>query len=1652
MSVRADAFLTQLNKDSVRRFGRYITAMLSFFVVLGVFWGFKLTGITMAGEAFCGIAEHRHDESCHSTVLICSLPETPGHVHDESCIQRLLVCGQTEMPPHHHGEECLDRELLCTEPEGEGHIHTDECREMTLVCVLEEREGHIHGDECFATELICTDEDPQHLHTESCWRRTLTCALPEGEGHRHEEACFAPGEKFVCGLEEREGHTHTEDCYKIRENSFLCGLEESEGHTHTEECYCMGVGFGCGLTEAQGHVHTDECLTDQTQLGCGQEALAPHIHSESCYETQLVCLLPEHIHIESCYSDITADLETEEDWERSVAGLEEKVTTAETLISVAQSQLGYQESTLNFEVDLHGVRRGITRYGQWYGNPYGDWSAMFVSFCLHYAGATELPANAGPESMRLEWDEAGLYSSAAHCVPRVGNLIFLKAEPGIRNSSLVMIGQAEMEPDLSMEPVSGREDAAAAVGIITKISDEGITLIQGNLGDSVAERTIEMDDPAILGYGLVPERSIYAAQAVPTGELRYLGRTMDYASSMFTEGRSFILYTERDGNYYAIDGSGSAVPVWIQDGGVYSDTIRPEELRWTFTRSGNRYVIQNVGTGLYLHPYYNGESDYGIINRTGWDTPLTASGGGVKLIHSASALLNDEGTAFEITRDQNQASVFRFGVVESCTVWFDGTDGGLSSLGGAQNQSYQVAAPSELTLPMEWLSPTKYSYRLRGWYDVTHDRYYVPGATVTITENTVFYADWIASTYDIGQYNAHVANTVSTNSFVTTQMFDYNYLFNVLSADSTGSISGSGHSETWSIVQDENVDYENRESLDFIFLDYGSGGTLDYPNNRRDGVNQYPGEGIVTGGIYNPDIGAALFSTGDNLPGKVYLGTADHLFQIMDDPNDPHYGYYYYDSAKNAASYNQSAGRFYVYDYLEATSAELSSTKSDFLPLNSPYANTNGQQLGTYVPDGEHADVTNYVYDAKYDGDGNSVNRVSTNYAFGMKSEIRFYLPNKPGEGGNQDLYGNDMCFMFSGDDDLWILVDGVLALDIGGIHQAETGEINFSTGEVLIQGQRNNALSNVVANLEPGEHTLTMMYLERGASHSNCAIYFNLAPRFRLSIQKEDVLTRDVLNGAQFSVYQDLECTVPAELWESQDSYLRGDPATNVFTVKDGAAHLWGMGAGNTYYIKETRSPDDPDYGFPNGIIRMVLDKRGAATYSVMILDGGDGISGGFTVHGFRVDEENQEAFIIATNAPKWVQEVTSVQARKFWNDGTDHSGDAVTVYLTVHDPDGTVRRLQEATLSAETDWQHLWENLPKYDEDGTPIQYGVEEAYIPGYYSKVEAVTDYTVTTTQWTAVQSLENGKTYLLRTASGFLSTQNRNSDTGYMWVDEATAQQSDLAQWTVTKSGNNYKLTNRAGQTITFYYNNGSPTDFYASTGGESSAAKQYFAYSLSNGQLRFYYDAPNGRDYYLISSMTSAQKFQYSTSSWNGLLFTPMTPTQTTVTKPVDGEQAYRITNTPLERETSVTVHKEWYNHLGDDPSLYEQAQVTVRLLANGKDTGRRVTLSLKNGWTDAFRGLPYQDEDGIVIQYTIEETWYSKDWLPEYGPIQASGGSTPTYETTVTNVYRWGHGVELPATGTNARMLYMLCGSGIMLLTLVYGTVSRRKRERRMK
>lgn len=1593
MRTSADAYLAQVNRSNrVRNEFRHTQRLLSLLVVLCVFWGLKLTGITMAGEAFCGMEEHIHSE------------------------------------------ECAVRELICELEEAEPHVHTDSCLHRQLCCELPEQEGHVHGADCV--------------------ERLLTCTLEETAGHTHGDSCYTVMEGYVCGKEETQEHFHTDGCYGSEEGNYICGKEETEGHTHGEACYQI------------------------------QE-----------------CSLEEHIHDVTCYSDISADLETSDDWETPFEELTPSENLIENIIMVARSQIGVTESTRNFQVDELGIRRGITRYGQWYGNPYGDWSAMFVSFCLEYADVEDLPRNAGVEAMRLEWEEEQLYVSAEEQLPAPGQLVFLdKDEDGEADSVAIITDHilGEENENVIFTVEGDLQEAITQIGTVFLYPEEeseaafvemaapedAASAEEVTAADMVAETLYSVDDPAILGYGLVPEHApdkIMMMNPAPRAdEMTYLGRTINYSNNMFTNGRSFVVYAQHNGEYYAfvsnpasgMENTVAAVPIQIdENGNIYAEGVSADNLLWNFTRDGNsgsNYFIQNVATNRYLHP----GGDYAVIYEGKWPTALSADGNGAKLRHTGS---NDVAIAFDSAEKifknvtQNQATTLYFGISEMCTIWLDGTDGGLRVLGGAEERKETAAIGSAYTLPDEFGSPEKYLYKIRGWYEVTTHTYYQPGDTVTVTDNLVFYADWVPATYDIGQFNEHVTNTVSTNGYITTRLYDYNYLFNIQSSNANVTASSSSHSETWSMVSSGNVQYDNQNTFNFIFGENDSGGKLSNPNNRSDD-NRYHDAHTVSDGIYNAELGELLFGTdndfnpetGEGIIGKTYLGTGDHLLKLIDDPNDPHYGYYGYDSKRNAASFNQSKGRFYVYDYLAATSDSIGGAYSDFLPLNSPYIAPEGKNVGTYTydgVDGEYRGVTHYRYDSAYNsGDHNSVNNVYTDYAYGMRMDVNFFLPNDPGTGGNKDLYGNDIVFEFSGDDDLWVLIDGVVALDIGGIHQSVPGTINFSTGEVRVNNAAKTSLMNL--GIEAGDHVMTVLYLERGSSMSNCSIYFNLMPRYALEIKKEDVLTQKILDGTQFTVYEDLKCTKPAELWVSEEAYKRdlaedgiANAFQSTFTVTDGVAKIWGLGSGNTYYIKETGAPKVDGYGLATGLIRLALSKDGQATYNAEVIPDADGNepSNGFTIHGIRIDETTKTVYLTATNAPESVIETTTVQVMKKWEDTVDHSDDYIEAYLTVTDSDGTIRRIREVVLSDENDWEYMWTNLPKYNYDQlTEVKYGIEESYESGYYSTVRRITQIELSHSYWAEATSFINGEAYILSTSRGYLSTTSA-TNANLTWVNEATAKSSPLATWTATVSSGKVKFTNGSQQILSF--NNGNTNNnryFYATTGNTNY---QSFTPEDTETGFRFYATRNNNNTkYYISNNNISNGRISSVTSSGTALILTPMELVTETETQDVQN-WGYQITNTPLEEgnETSLTVQKDWIVPEGFDETLYEESAVTISLMANGVSTGRTVTLTLKNGWSGIFQGLPYKDENGNVIQYAVKEEWKKQYWSVTYGPIVTSDGETPTYSTTLTNAYYRG-GPMLPSTGTAARMLYVLCGGGMMLSSLVYGIVLRRKRERRMK
>lgn len=233
----------------------------------------------------------------------------------------------------------------------------------------------------------------------------------------------------------------------------------------------------CGCEE---HQHGDACY-EETLICGGSEN--EHVHTEECYKKTLVCQLEEHEHSLACYANPNADVESASVWEQSVSGAELTGIWADDVLAVAQTQLGYEESIQNYIVTEDGEVKGITRYGQWYGDPYGDWSGMFASFCLNYA---QIPASAVPRGEYCQdWisalSDCGLYRAVGSCSPLRGDIVFLDQD---------------------------YDGCAELAGFVSAVSDTGtLTVIEGDYNDAVAQISFRADAAEIIGYGLLAEHT-----------------------------------------------------------------------------------------------------------------------------------------------------------------------------------------------------------------------------------------------------------------------------------------------------------------------------------------------------------------------------------------------------------------------------------------------------------------------------------------------------------------------------------------------------------------------------------------------------------------------------------------------------------------------------------------------------------------------------------------------------------------------------------------------------------------------------------------------------------------------------------------------------------------------------------------------------------------------------------------------------------------------------------------------------------------------------------------------------------------------------------------------------------------------------------------
>lgn len=439
---------------------RYMALLLALALLTSLFvnWQLHSVGIAQTADYQCGEIEHQHTAECYEKVLVCGYEE--GEPEDWNATKP----DDSAFPDADYGVEQSDADIAAysAEPEPEyifvPHQHTDDCYQevKTLTCYEEE---HVHTDDCF---------DPE-----------------DGS--------------LICDLFE---HTHDDSCYSI-EYELVCGLEEGELVEEPNPDYVP--------VDEEAFAVFDDAVALQPVVDDSSLDAPVHHHTDACYEEVLVCGLPEHHHTVNCLSDPLADVEDEETWSAKT----NVVLTgawADDLTAVAKSQLGYQQSERNFRLDDEDQTtvRHYTRYGAWYGNAYGAWDVMFLSYCLNYADVpqTTVPQRAGVQALRSDLRGSEWLKAAAEVTLVPGDIVFYnnittetvaveEDAPQIMDDSAdADIALLSLEPAAAEPQTEERTVSTETVGIVSDVdADTGtLTVISGDVDGKVAEVSLRADE------------------------------------------------------------------------------------------------------------------------------------------------------------------------------------------------------------------------------------------------------------------------------------------------------------------------------------------------------------------------------------------------------------------------------------------------------------------------------------------------------------------------------------------------------------------------------------------------------------------------------------------------------------------------------------------------------------------------------------------------------------------------------------------------------------------------------------------------------------------------------------------------------------------------------------------------------------------------------------------------------------------------------------------------------------------------------------------------------------------------------------------------------------------------------------------------------
>ncbi len=1448
----------------------------------------------------------------------------------------------------------------------------------------------------------------------------------------------------------------------------------------------------CGFTE---HQHQAECT--QTVLVCGQEGADGHVHGDGCYEITYTCGLEAHTHDASCYSDNTADLETERLWKLTFQDYQETAEFADNLIAFARTQLGYTESQRNYQVDAMKIKHGYTRYGEWYGNPYGDWSAMFVEFCLYYTtGLGEnLPYSSGVETTRLRWEEIGVFQYLDQHTPEPGDILFLDLDGD---------GKAEL------------------MGILAEVDADTYSVILGDCNDSVCEIPMDKTDGTILGATVQTKLLEALADDLTLRRIDFVEENIDILPT-YTE------IAETLGTYEASGDTDGYIDYFKrlsdESHGLYTVWEDLREYRWLVTNTEQLMSFASF-----------------------WPMPAATTTPTIYQINyylkeDCNLLIAGSGTIKDIVGANNSFYYWDMYVVSK-----DAQGYYVTNIVTSDSQKWNYSPGNGFILLMY----------TNTWDVKVGDRVTVDCPLTGVYKQSDNNGAGYGSVGITSSNQLTPIETVDTSEFIEINLYNYGDLINTKwnsNKQYPGFQQGGGTTSIGSSLGEGSFNFGDNITADY---DAGAtvgnkGGAINVVSNGNvpvsgamnyNLVNGYPALAYTASG-FDPSLKWLFSDNPATSTTKVNSSNLSGLFQY-----DEETGIYYFDSRQNHAQYNAQTDSFDV--YAERISPNyLMYPFGNFLPFNDinqqatkvtrinqtyftaianaakvKYNNGYGSEyntlasvMNTFVTrmggSFTYLDAVNKYFSVRNMGTGDASTFSNlynldydepSDFYFGMDIHMNFIMT----KDGTTGVDGETpMYFDFNGDDDVWVYVDGKLFLDLSGIHRHVGGRIDFQHGRVeyysfnqetgLADLSINTGLSDdyyyindagktiwyvpfseflgpektaELINPETGtfypytSHSFDFYYMERGSGSSVCSMEFTLP-----LLQKNSIsVTKEMTSADDLSVLGNPDFFFQVLKPDGVTPFIGADVTYDIYD----AATQKKIGSGITeadgiFRLKAGQMAVFADIQEDAGryFVRELLDSTVFEQYGTVTVDGNS-----VTKDHYEPELTVGNSTFMGVNSD--VKDISDGSTSFLFTNHVDINKYG-SFYLTKHFND-----YQSGTPPREVTFQILLDGVPipagtEYTAIRADGVYEVRTVEAPGgtvTFRSDEILWFYRLLAgTQITLREAAESSAGYAVSyTASGDFHFDTLTDDTGPYGQFTVPAGQASIQ---VSNDREGTKLSIPFGKTL--LYTDGTARTYtfvLQQVAGLTDLTESgiYIKYpiTIADGTqegtfvLNFVPGTPDGRYYYLI--------YEENADAASGM-DTVRYLVEVTVTT-ADGKTDAQVTGRYLADGTALaegqslafvnrivrplTVSKTVSGIQTEDlftfrlQAMLDGQPLTGTYLAQGPDgqvtlvfTEGEATFQLKHGQSLTVLDLPYG------VQWTVTETTtdgyfvrYTVDSGSLVNGAEASGTLLASACVSFTNV----GGYELPSTGSAAHLWFIIVGCTLMLLSLVIGYLYRRK------